>query len=215
MTSKAGDPASRDRSRVEWLRAASDRVPTSWFTGIATALFLGATAAFGGLATAAPPPVADLEVGEEHSNKQLSITIERIVLIDEFAEAGVFVDEGERVLAVLVRVQNAWSQPLAASPVSSVTQSLQIDRLEGAPPESVARYDDATLSPWLQPGVPAQLVIAWAVGADEFDDAQQLTVTLNDMTLHTGSFVANGQWWTAPVPAATVTVAIDDIGAGG
>ncbi len=35
------------------------------------------------------------------------------------------------------------------------------------------------------------------------------------MTLHTGSFVANGQWWTDPVAAATVSIAVEDIGAGG
>ena len=50
---------------------------------------------------------------------------------------------------------------------------------------------------------------------DRLEDGQELEITLNDMTLHTGSFVANGQWWTEPVPAATVTVAVDDIGAGG
>ncbi len=40
-------------------------------------------------------------------------------------------------------------------------------------------------------------------------------LTVNDMTLHTGSFVANGQWWTDPVAAATVSIAVEDIGAGG
>jgi mannose-6-phosphate isomerase-like protein (cupin superfamily) len=43
----------------------------------------------------------------------------------------------------------------------------------------------------------------------------RLTVTVNDMTLYTGSFVANGQWWTDPVAAATIPIALEDIGAGG
>lgn len=213
MTKGGGDSTPGPRGRLGWLRAVSDRVPTRWFAGIATGLFLLATAAFGGLATAATPEVATLEPGQEHRNDQLAMTIERAVLVDEFPEAGVFVDDGERVLAVLVSVENTWTEPLAAYPDSSVTESLAIKGL-AAEPDSVARYDDATLNPVLQPGVPAQIVLAWAVEADEFADAQKLSITLNDMTLYTGSFVANGQWWTDPTAAATTTIAIEDIGAG-
>ena len=202
------------RTRFGWLRAASDRVPTRWFAGIATALFLAATAAFGGLATAATPDITALEPGDEHRNDQVAMTIDRAVLIDEFEDAGVYVEEGERVLALLVSVENTWDEPLSATPDSSVTQSLTVDGL-GDPPDSVARYDDATINPVLQPGVPAQIVLAWAVEADAFDDAQELKLTFNDMTLHTGSFVANGQWWTDPFAAATVSIAVEDIGAGG
>lgn len=208
------EPESRPTSRFGWVRAASDRVPTKWFAGIGTAAFLGATAAFGGLATAADAPVADLGAGEEHRNDQFAITVERAVLIDEFQGAGVYVEDGERVLALLIRVENTWNQPLAAYPDSSLTQSLEIEGLTDTTPDSVARYDDATLSPSLQPGVPAQLLLAWAVEADAFTDEQELRITLNDMTLHTGSFVVNGQWWTDPVPAATTTIELEDIGAG-
>lgn len=214
MTIRGEDAGPRTRTRFGWLRAASDRVPTRWFAGIATAVFLAGTAAFGGLATAATPPVAALQPGEEHRNDQLAVTIERAVLVDEFPEAGVFVEDGERVLAVLMSVENTWIEPLPAYPGSSVTESVIV---EGLPvePDSVARYDDATLSPDLQPGVPAQIVFAWAVEDGAFEDDRSLTLTLNDMTLYTGSFVANGQWWTSPVEAATLSVPLEDIGAGG
>jgi len=208
------DSTPRAAGRLGWIKAASDRVPTRWFAGIGTALFLIATAAFGGLATAEEPELAVLEPGEVHRNDQLAVAIERAVLVDEFPEAGVYVEDGERVLAVVLTVENRWTEPLAASTESSVTQSLSIAGLPD-PPASVARYDDATIGPWLQPGVPAQIVLAWALESDRLQDGQDLEITLNDMTLHTGSFVANGRWWTDPVPAATVTVAIDDIGAGG
>jgi len=209
------DSESRPASRFRWVRAASDRVPTKWFAGIGTAAFLVATAAFGGLSTAAGPQVTALGPGGQHRNDQFAITVERAVLIDEFPDAGVYVEDGERVLALLIRVENVWNQPLAAYPDSSLTQSLEIEGLAGASPDSVARYDDATLSPSLQPGVPAQVLLAWAVEAGAFADEQELRITLNDMTLHTGSFVANGQWWTDPVPAATTAVELEDIGAGG
>jgi hypothetical protein len=214
MTTAGQERTPRARTRLGWLTAASDRVPTRWFAGIGTALFLAATAAFGGLATADEPEVAALEPGDTHTNDQLSLTLERAVLLDEFPEAGVYVDEGERVLAILLTVENRWTEPLAASGDSSVTQSLSVEGVPDAP-VSVARYDDATVAPWLQPGVPAQLVLVWAIEQDRLEDGQELEVTLNDMTLHTGSFVASGQWWTDPVAAATVTVEIEDVGAGG
>lgn len=214
MTTGGENSTPPPRSRFGWLRAASDRVPTRWFAGIGTGLFLVATAAFGGLATAATPPITALAPGEQHRNDQLVITVERAVLVDEFPEAGVFVDDGERVLALLLSVENVWDEPLSASPSSSVVDSVTVEGLPD-PPDSVARSDDATINPVLQPGVPAQIVLAWAVDAGAFIHAQSLQITLNDMTLYTGSFVANGQWWTDPVAAATLSVAVEDIGAGG
>jgi hypothetical protein len=214
VTTEGENAAPTPPRRSAWLRAASDRVPTKWFAGIATALFLGATAAFGGLATAAEPEIAALEPGQEHRNDQLAITVERAVLVDELPDAGVYPEDDERVLALIVHVENQWTEPLSASPDSSLLDSLVLEELAETPPDSVARYDDATFSPRLQPGVPVKLVVTWAVDADRFMDGQKLQITLNDMTLHTGSFVANGQWWTEPVAAATLTVPLDDIGAG-
>lgn len=206
-------PVTRARTRFGWLRAASDRVPTRWFAAIGTGLFLAATAAFGGLATAAEHEPAVLADGATHRNDQLSIQVERAVLIDEFPDAGVYVEDGERVLALVVTVENEWTQPLPTSPGTSVAKSFTIEGLS-AGPDSTARLDDATVGPWLQPGVPAQIVVTWAVDADRFDADQKLTVTLNDLTLYTGSFVTSGQWWTDPAPAATTTVVIEDVGAG-
>lgn len=206
-------PVPHARTRFGWLRAASDRVPTRWFAAIGTGLFLAATAAFGGLATAAEPGPAVLADGATHRNDQLSIQVERAVLIDEFPDAGVYVEDGERVLALVVTVENEWTQPLPTSPGTSVAKSFTIEGLTDGP-DSTARLDDATVGPWLQPGVPAQIVVTWAVDADRFEADQTLTVTLNDLTLYTGSFVTSGQWWTGPVPAATTTVVIEDVGAG-
>lgn len=214
MTADGEGSRPRRRPGLGWIRAASDRVPTRWFAAIGTGLFLLATAAFGGLATAAETPVAELALGAEHTNDQVSVTVDRVVLIDEFPEAGVYVEGGERVLALVVTARNEWIQPLRASGGSSVTQTFSVEGLGDTPPDSVARYDDATIGPWLQPGVPAQIVLTWAVDADAFADGDDVAVTVNDMTLHTGSFVADGQWWTDPVPAATVVVPVEDVGAG-
>lgn len=213
MTSDGGAPAPRQRFR--WLRAATDRVPTRWFAALGTAVFLAATAAFGGLATAAVPGPAAIEAGDEHRNDEFALTIERAVLLDDFPEAGAVVDpeENERVLAVQIAIENRWTEPIWFTP-SAAAQSLRIDEVAGIPVESVARYDDATTSPWLQPGVPAELVVTWILDAGDLSDGDLLHLTVNDLSLYTGSFITTGQTWEDPVPAATLTLVVTDAGAG-
>lgn len=210
--SETPDAAPVRTRRFEWIRAASDRVPTRWFAGIATGLFLVATAAFGGLATAAPPELAQLEPGEAHVTDQRSLTVKRAVLIDELPEAGVYPEDGERVLALIVDIENRWDEPLRTTGTYGVTVSFAVEGVDD--PRDVARMDDATGIMYLQPNVPAELVYAWTVDADDFADGQQLPMTLFDTSLYTGSFVTEGQWWSDPVADARVSPTIEDVGAG-
>ncbi|NLP83409.1 hypothetical protein HF576_06105 [Microbacterium sp. CFH 90308] len=214
LVSESPDAAPVPRRRFEWIRAATDRVPTRWFAGLATAAFLAATAAFGGLATAAPPELAQLEPGDAHVTDQRSLTVKRAVLIDELPGSGVFPEEGQRVLALVVDVENTWDEPQGSFGKESIGDSFTIEGVDAEADSSVARLDDATTSPELQPGVPAELVYTWAVDADDYAEGDELTVTLQELSLYTGSFVMNGQWWTDPVPDATVTLEIEDVGAG-
>jgi hypothetical protein len=202
------------KRRFAWLRTAGDRVPTRWFAGIATGLFLVATAAFGGLATAAPPELTQLEPGDAHVTDQRSLSVQRAVLIDELPEAGISLEEGQRVLAVIVDVENRWDEPLRSTGDSGVAGSISVAGMAAKAHASAARMDDATTEPVLQPGVPAQLVYAWAVDADAYAEGDQLTVTLADMSLYTGSFVTVGQWWDDPVADARVALVVEDVGAG-
>lgn len=200
--------------RFRWLRAASDRVPTKWFAGIATGVFLAATAAFGGLATATEAGPVELEAGEEHLNEQLAITVQRAVLIDELSETGVTVEPGQRVLALVVDAENRWTEPLPTRRGYSLSSSIALADRPAEEPGGIARFDDSTWSPWLQPGVPMTAVLAWVVDDDDYADGDELRVVLNDEALYTGSFVTSGQSWDDPRPAAIVTVPIADVGAG-
>ena len=212
--SESPDAAPVRTRRFAWIHAAADRVPTRWFAGIATGLFLIATAAFGGLATAAPPEPAQLEPGEAHVTDQRSLTVKRAVLIDELPGSGVTPEDGERVLALVVDVENRWDEPQDSTGSESIGASFAVEGMDAEAEASVARLDDATIGPELQPGVPAELVYTWAVDADDYEAGDDLTVTLREMTLYTGSFVMSGQTWTDPVTTATMTLEIEDVGAG-
>ena len=198
--------------RFAWLRAASDRVPTKWFAGIGTVLVLVVTAGFGGLAAAEVPGPGEIEAGAEYRNDQYALTVQRAVLIDELSDAGISLEDGQRVLALVVKAENLWTEPLRATLGGGLLDAVTIDGLPRG--TSVARVDDATYAPWMQPGVPLEVVITWAVDAEEFADGDRLDVVLNDQSLYTASFVSAGTSWIDPVPAATVAVAIEDVGAG-
>ncbi len=208
---KAAAPA----GRFAWVRTASDRVPTTWFAGVAVALFLAATAGFGGLADVPVAALPQLAAGEAHDGEPLTLSVERAVLIDEFPEAGVTVEPGQRVLAILVTAENGWTRALQSAGGSGViVQALRIADAGERAPDAVARYDDATLSPWLQPGVPAQLVATWAVEEDLLAAGDALRVDVRDLRLRRGSFVVDGEFWEEPVVAASVTLEVEDVGAG-
>lgn len=211
--SAAGTPT--PSRRLRWWHAATDRVPTRWFAAIGTGLFLLATAAFGGLATVEKPPPVAIEAGQEYRNDQFSFAVERAVLLDSFPEAGAYPDEekGERVLAVQMSIENLWDRTIIAYP-STMDESLRIEELEGAAAHSVARLDDATSAPHLQPGIPVELVITWIIDGDQFSEGDAVNLTLSDLSLYTGTFVMSGQMWDDPVPAATLALVLSDVGAG-
>jgi hypothetical protein len=194
--------------------ALADRVPTGWFAGILTILFLTVTAAFGGLSAVAVPPVPELAAGAQHRNDQFALTVERAVLIDELIGSGTSVSDGQRVLALVVNVENVWDRALPSAGVAGVGAAVHVAELSGTPADSVARLDDATLTPYLQPGVPAELVLTWAVDATTFAAGDVLHVDLLDFTLYRGSLITYGESWTDPVVGARTSVVIRDVGAG-
>ncbi|KAM9863454.1 hypothetical protein ACI1US_00772 [Leucobacter sp. BZR 635] len=196
------------------------RIPTGWFASILTGVFLAVTAAFGGLAPVAEAAVESLEPGEARVGPQLSVAVERAVVFDSFPQAGAYAGEGERVLALLVTVENRWSEPLLAS-AGAVEQALRVEGLgalgEGsgdgpgeAPddpaPTAIARLDDATLGPWLQPGVPADLVVTWVVPEASARVGETISVVIREAKLERGQRLTSDERWTSPSEVATVTL---------
>jgi hypothetical protein len=209
-------PPARTGRDARWLRTATDRVPTAWIPGILTAVFLGVAAAFGGLEAVAGPSVATLEPGETHTNDAFDLTVERAVLIDTFPEAGASADpeEGERVLAVVVTVENRWDRAVAARADTAVRGSLVAPGLDDPVPWAVARFDDGTGDPWLQPGLPVQVVVTWVIGGDELAAGDDLELEIRDFSLQRGQIVFSGEVWSTPIVAARMALPLTDVGAG-
>ncbi|GAA1924248.1 hypothetical protein GCM10009775_15730 [Microbacterium aoyamense] len=202
----AQPPAPEPQRRFRWVRTAAGRVPTSWFAGIATALLLVVTAAFGGLATVDPPGPSTIAAGDVHVSDQYALTVESAYLQDADPDAGIYLDEGERMLIVRVLAENLWDKP---QPTAGLTDNITIDGLSLADARAM-RVDDATASETLQPGMPVELDFRLRVEDGEYHDGDTLRVTLNDLALYTGTFVMSGTSWTDPRPAAELTLQIRD-----
>lgn len=196
------------------LGALSDRVPTSWVGSIALAGFLGITAAFGGLDATEPDPIPQVSAGEDYSNEQIRLNVERAVLIDDIEEFGITPEAGQRVLTVIVEVENLRDEPL--SEAESLTPTVRLAQFPDLPPAGVMRYDDGTnLALKFQPGVPAVVVIAWLVDEGTFAADQDLLVEFWDQAYTEYTFFeVDGGFWTGSETSAIVTVPVTDVGAG-
>ncbi|WP_248172480.1 MULTISPECIES: hypothetical protein [unclassified Microbacterium] len=202
------------RQRTQWLHAMTDRVPTTWFSGAAIAAFLAVAGAFGGLEAVAAPPVAELEPGQTHRNDAFELTVERAVLIDALPEAGAYEEEGMRVLAVVVTAENRWDRAVASTDRSALDGTFRARDLGSGEPESIARFDDTTQSPWLQPDLPVQVVVTWMVPADALADGDAVRLDIRDYRLTSGQFITSGESWEDPVTTAFVELEVTDVGAG-
>jgi hypothetical protein len=199
--------------------ALGDRVPTKWLvTGIA-AVFLAGSAAFGGLETAAPAPLPEVEAGEAFTGAELRIAVERVALIDGFPEQYIEPEtEGNRLLVVVATVENVWDTPVSTLSDIGAADNLRPVGVPGldasSEPLTVAVLDDGSQNPELQPGVPIELAFMWEVAPDAVADGDEIRLDLYDKTYQAEGFVTYGERFIDPFVAAYTTLPVDDVGAG-
>lgn len=209
------DASAPDRG-ARLLRKAANRLPFRWLTIAISGLALVATAGFGGLEAVPVAEPLELVAGEAFIGELAAITVERGVLIDDFGEGGATVDEGERVLVVVLTAENLWTQWIAtASSVTPFWMSFAIDGMPDAEIASFALFADGTLGPVLQPGVPAQLTMSYVVPAELLAAGDRVRIVLTDQSVTRGQDFVYGDYWMPDAePSAFVTVELTDVGAG-
>lgn len=208
-----GAPATPDSGAKRTLaQRALDRVPVKWLGTAATVVFLGATAAFGGLAAVPEPEPPLVEQGQTFIGSELEMTPVRATVIDALRGSGVFPLPGERVLTVVMDVQNL-SEFARLSASSGTLRDVRL--AEGSDLEpSIVRLDDETISPWLQPGVPVRLALSWAVPASLLADGDEVRMLLPDATRSVGQFVVYGVMWSSADVGGIAHIPVSDLGAG-
>jgi len=229
---RSGDAATDDAAKPaleqkrapapKWVRSAAKALPATWVTTGALVLFLGVTALFGGLAAAPPVKhhIAQLAPGKALDTGQLEVTVRRAVLIDELPGSGTVPDDGERVLVVTATMKNLTDAPVQSGVFADeqiTVDGLPAQRVNGRDEvASVARVDDATLSPDIQPGLAVDVAFTWPVPADLLHADDTIDVHLSKLTWFEPKFLSDeAPFWTTPtIKAADMRLAIDDVGAG-
>ena len=140
----------------------------------------------------------------------MDIIVRDARLIDGLRAAGAYPVEGERLLIVRADVTNVDDVPRATVLQGSL-EDVRIEGLDGHP--SASRADDGTVSPWLQPHVPAPILLSWIVPADRLHGGQDLVVALRREVKQDSTFAAD-PFWQGEGVGATVPVTVVDAGKG-
>ncbi|MGM7671699.1 hypothetical protein [Microbacterium sp. A93] len=207
---------------------AIDRVPVKWLSTAALAVFLGVTALFGGLEAVPTPETPVIAAGDTFIGGELEMTPVRLTVIDKLGSTGVFPTPGEqRILSLVMDVRN-MSEFARASSTDSVlgltrveglqdvletTELTELQVMSGISP-SVARLDDGTFGPWLQPEIPVRVVLSWAVPVGAFSDGDTMRLALPTSTRRMGQSVLYGVYWSDQYTGAYADLAIEDLGKG-
>lgn len=202
-----GEPVAPPKRRG--LRAAFDRVPTSWLSTALVVVLLGASAAFGGLADAPADPIATLEAGARIDGAQLDITVLEGAAVEALPEAYLEPEAGNRLVMVTARVENVSTRPASSEGFDEV---VGLDGVSDAP-ATVLDVDDGRQWPTLQVGVPRTLAWVWEVPAD-VATASSIGVEVFDRSYYEGTTLTVGGSFVDPVLVASGELPLRDGGAG-
>lgn len=183
-------------------------LPLKSITRIAVVVVLAGSAAFGGLADAARPPIAELELGQPHHGSPLTITVQGVNVVDALPGNSAAPEPGQSFLRVRAELVNEWDEPLLR-PLDAVRVS-GVDGLDAAAEAEMVLYaadGDELLR--LQPGVPTVVDLVWSVGTAAAMPGGPVTVELFDLSLYTFTAVAVGQEWSDPTLAGTMPAVIE------
>lgn len=197
-------------------RSGFDRLPTKWLiTGIA-AILLAVSALLGGLNDSPVEAVPAIKAGTAHAGSELTITVERALLIDGFPEQYITPESGNRLLVVTATVKNTTNEPrrLSTTEADAIALSNTPGVVDGAPPYAIAVVDDGSQKVVVQPGVPVTLAFMWQVRSDAASAGDVAHVDLVDRVVVGQGKLTFGPLYGDPMTTATLALTLGDVGAG-
>ena len=142
-----------------------------WQIGLA--VFLAATAAFGGLDTV-DNKVTPIKAGEPFDDGEFTVTIERASAVDEIRAATVKEPAvpGKRYLGVVATLHNNGTIP------GALEDEIDLRDHPDAKYVQTYRYADGSVITTLQPGLTEQLVFVWQLPQNQLQSGTHVTMRL-------------------------------------
>ena len=176
MTSTRAIAAGARDAAVSAARTAFSRsaVPF-WVAAAALAGLLAVIIGFGGLAPASRIP-AQVSAGDDARTSLYSVTVLNAELTDAVESQFLEAEQGETLLVVTVRLENLSDKAVGVERPADRVDSrlivgsepmLELSGIAATGPARSWRTDESRRAVILQPGVPAEVTIAWTVPDDE------------------------------------------------
>ncbi len=158
-------PVERANRWSQWFA----RLTSSQTRRVALLLVLVATAAFGGLATV-DKQVTPFKPGEEFSDGEFTVTIERARLVDELKGTYGSAKPGQMYLGVVTTLRNGGTVP------GRLRDQLDLRDVPEKEFFGAFRFRDGSAIQTLGPGLTEQLVFAWLLPESAAQSLQSVTI---------------------------------------
>lgn len=202
-----------------WARAIADLPRWIWVAAAGVAALLIVIIATGGLAQAFTEP-RSAGTGDEVRTGQLSVTVLDAEFTREVESEYLEAEDGEVLLVMTIAMENLTARPIGVGTTADRidTNLVNHDRplldLVGAEPTDSAmvwRADGSAGQVYLQPGVPADVTIAWPV-PEETASGDTVALDVHEAAISTGAVILSSrvETWRAADIAARISVTVSE-----
>ena len=202
-----------------WAHAIADLPRWTWFAEAAVAALLIVVIATGGFAQALAEP-RRVDAGDEVRTGQLSVTVLDAEFTREVESEYLDAEDGEVLLVVTFTMENLTDDPIGVGTTADRIDTnlvnhedplLDLAGLEPTDSAYVWRADGSAGQVYLQPGVPAEVTIAWPV-PDDARNGGAVSLDVHEAAISNGAVILSSRvvTWRAGDIAARITVPVSE-----
>lgn len=200
-----------------WAHAITDLPRWIWVAAAAVAALLIVVIATGGFAQAVSEP-REVDAGDEVRTGQLSVAVRDAEFTREVESEYLDAEDGEVLLVMTLALENLTDRPIGVGTsadridtnlVNHEQPLLDLAGLESTDSAYVWRADGSAGQVYLQPGVPAEVMIAWPV-PDDSTAGETVSLDVHEAVIGTGAVILSSRvvTWRAGDIAARIAVPV-------
>lgn len=174
----------------------SRRAVPAWMAAGALSVGVAALIGFGAFDTAQHEPAA-VAIGEEVRLPTYTVTVLDVEITDAVEEQFIEADPGESLLLVTMRLENLTDATIGVATTTdritsrllgSATPLLTLSGVADPGIPQIWRDVGVTKDPLLQPGVPAEVTVAWRVASSELDPGT-IALEVHEAVVRSGQII--------------------------
>lgn len=204
---------------ARWSRAVADLPRWIWFAAAAVVAVLITVIALGGFA-AARTETTPAGPEEEVRTSAYAVTVLDAQLAGAVESEYLEAEPGQTLLVLRTRIENLSDTPIGVGSTADLTKAnlVNTDRplidlvgVTAVDRTAVWRPDGSSGQVFLQPGVPAEVMLAWTIPDDALT-GREVSLDVHDAEVSVGAVIlsSNVVTWRAGDVVARITVPVED-----